>query len=339
MQKELQNLKDYLGVQLPHLPLPLGEEELPPHYVDPFTRNWDNHKYPDFIFTFWPFTEELYHPLNPVFLHELDGLGQTHDWGAFLSRDGLIPLLWWLENNPLPQTEAQLFVHKRFQNLLPKSWWENIGTYRVASAEEEKNLVPRNRVCLSSIITQNFISTEFVEKRLDEIFEQLEKIKCDPLSFDCYFVFRDDPYHWVETDKLVNEFNSLVGQRLGKKARFFEEKEIVGKSSFLDCYYADFNMQYFLSDDYIQYLALSRGARLLLQPEIEEGESYSPVSPFHGLLINKSPQVKEWPSEIQEHLNKVHGISLIDEKGERTAHWPKDFWLYAKKLLELDPQC
>jgi len=341
MQRELNKIEDYLG-PLPHGPLEkLPTQGLKENYLNPFIRNWNNHKHPDFIFTFWPVTEEYYSPLNALYLHELGQFSEAHNCSTILSRDGALPLLWFFENNPVPQTKTKLLVHKSLQHFVPKSWRNNVGSYELGNHPErafkwEKRQDPRT-IIIHAIITQNFLTLDYVKKRLDLMFQLIDEKKILVENFECFFIFRDDPYHWVETDKLVCQFMQEITATLKGSVKFYSEKEILNKNTFANSYLFELNQNYFSTDNYINFLGLSRGASLL-----ESGHpqgKFIQLSPFHGAYIKDNLQAPSWDDKTQEYLEKVRGISLIDDKEERKNYWPRDFWLYAKALFELGPKC
>lgn len=342
MQRELSTLEEYLG-PLARGPGKLDLPDLPKNYLSPFTRNWNNHKHPDFIFTFWPVTEEYYSPLNALYLHELSHFREAHEHPHILSRDGLLPLLWFFENNPIPQTKTKLLVHERFQHFIPSAWWQDSGTYRLSGHPDrpftwEKKTAPK-RLLLHGIVTQNFIDLNYLKKRLDRMFALVEEKKLQIEGVDCFLIFRDDPYHWCETDQLVGQFMQEISTALKGQATFFSEKEIINKNSFANYEVFELNQMYFSADNYINFLTLTRGASLLESAPAKEGEYFVPQSPFHGFWVNPSPEHRPYSPEVQDYLEKMRGISLIDEKEERKNYWPRDFWLFAKALLEQAPPC
>ena len=117
-------------------------------YGNPNTRKKLISKAPEGFFSLDPFSRHYYSPLNPVFGHELELLGDHPPCPHYLLRDGREDLEGFFLRQKAPRRNLRkslFLVHYGLRHLVPKPWRPYMGYYEVRWRRRPKrHLGPRN---------------------------------------------------------------------------------------------------------------------------------------------------------------------------------------------------
>lgn len=259
----------------------------------------------DFLNGFWPFLNDYYSPLNPVFspayrrfLHDLRE-GET----AWL-RDGLVPLTWFLRENSPQSIRGHLLAPERFAAFVPSAWRPKFSFYRLITPEISR---PKT-LFIACPVHERFVKLEQVEKQLSAAAKKLGRNKVDVKMY-C-------PVKWGR-DTFPAEFMRRVFKYF-PNADVLSWHAIANLGALKDTVYLELNGDYIISDSYVQYHMLSRGAGLL--GGTSRGKVSIRLSRYHGAAI--FPESKVEPLSSNEALlNYCRQMSDLTEETS-CGLWP-----------------
>lgn len=275
-----------------------------------------NQEQREFLHGYWPFLNDYYSPLRPVF---------SPAYGRFLRnlregetawlRDGIIPLTWFLRRNSPQSFRGSLIAPEKLARFVPSDWRAKFSFYRLITREVTR---PKT-LFIAGPVEEGYSNLEHTERLLDAAVKKLGKSKQPEVKLYC-------PVKWGG-DKFPAEFFRLVFSRF-PEAEVISWHSLANLGTLTDSAYLELNGNYIISDSYVQYHMLSRGAGLLLGQS--QGKVFVPLSRYHGAAVSTVSKVEPRSndealmnfSREMANLNEVHSCGL----------WPQSLEVWCRGL-------
>jgi len=223
----------------------------------------------------------------------------------FILRDGLVPSLWFFENNPAPvNKKLKLFIHPDLAPYVPKTWRNNLGVY---SIEEIPNPSTPGKVLFTGVIHPGYCSLECIESNVKRLKQLAKQRNLDANSVDCFFTLSYDIYNFQPENDFTPTFIEKLTRLLHPlKANFISEDQFNSVSSFHDYFLFEANEGLLLKDSYTFHYPLSRGAKILETRGLKLKGEFIPLSLFHGVrLQNLLPSTNQKGQKSQQEASSL----------------------------------
>ena len=251
------------------------------HYVDWYKKQVSSpprlNKFPSHVDAFerqlWPFAQNYYSSLNPVFLLQLMGHLDFNIQNVWQIRDGYEPLSHFFQIHPSPnEIRTKFLVRADLIQHVPREWSRYIGTYRVVSQAKPQR---KHKVLIIGGCSQTLHSVQALRN--------LDLGRLRNRDVEVYFPRK---YFSPDTDEThALRYATALVQALGKTPKSLGWNQLQFKASFAGYEVVELSENRLLADNYLLHLTLSRGASVQTQ-SLTKNESFVPLSPYHGLAVN-----------------------------------------------------
>jgi len=277
-----------------------------------------------------PYSSDYFLPIHSLFLF---GEKNKHLLGSqdyFLIRDGLYTLLDFFHHHPTPKDISSIFIiHQRLASFVPLTWKKQVAFYNYEIPQAKI----KDKIILSGLLNNNFVSLKAFEKKLDKIIEKYPHNK----DFMALLTHRTDLFLGESQTGLspIFDYCKILHQKLGTNIDFVSPEQ-VENFSIHEYSYVDFNENLLtIADDYMIHLLLSKGATPLFSHPIQifDDDIVIPCSPCHCLRL--SFQEPSWAISTDEKISKFKKIigmdNLVNENSKFIGPSP-DFFLFCRDL-------
>lgn len=284
-------------------------------------------------------------PIRSVFLYQVLSLSQISDCQFLFCRDGLFCLLDFFHRNPDPGgLQTILILNYQFLKFIPARWRKNVVFYQmgVYSAfnyksieDSEQSLILKGAVLSSyrvNIDNDNSIIEEL--RKID--LKRFKKIKVYIWSRDDYFLNNQ----WIQDTDFSSRLNHYYPALLDslKKHSDIEFTDYIGISSLKSIHRYKFleispKINY-ISDDYIDYSLLSKGAlpfEAIKEVKIDEND-FIPLSAYHGYRIVPSGEIDY--QYIGSEITHLENVKKKMNLGP-AVHLSSSFFMYVKQAYKI----
>lgn len=278
-------------------------------------------KQSDLISRYYPYAQDYYDRLNPVFFEQYEFKKDN----VALLRDGMWGIINFFYKYPTPANkENVIFVASEFEKLIPRAWLQNCYLYCDSQLLDNHK---RSQFILTSHFTQDF----FFKKNSDELFKHLPKE-----GYEKYYLCND--FKEFIFDEKIDEID-LRNKCLREFILKYQSKsEIISKyytfflkNSFKDyAFYPHEKGSLLIYDSYTYHLFSSKGAKSLLASSSHDRNvlcKYQ-LSPFHYREILEVNKNNSRFSEIYIELKKML-------KGEELRYNGTYYLMLSKHLLDI----
>ncbi len=224
---------------------------------------------------------ELLYPENEIFrsdfarpiflssLNSIDDLGMSSRW---LCRDGLVGLLWFFLQNPLPPRQfTRLYIHHALAPIAPPSWRPHCGQYSVRSTRHAE---PATRP------TEHALHVEFVYPPYNSPESSLLSKLRDRRESKNWFVLVPAPFiSPTDCARFYQQLNALSLEGRAATNRFLSFDEFSLIESLTDHSLVDWNNRTLIADSFLAHLALAKGAHTDSPSGLGD---FRALSHFHG---------------------------------------------------------
>lgn len=275
-------------------------------------------------------------PFCNLFLYKINSLEQLEISDVVFCRDGLFSLIDFFYKFPRPQNlRTTLMINSTFQEFIPLAWLKNVVFYEIG-LHSLLNYIPiedkrDSLIVKGALLAGNGTDVKFQE----EILAQLAKIKLAKYKKVKIFLWGRENYflndQWLGDNDYTNKLNSFYPKlmELTKKhsnVSFTNFSEMMSLKNYHHYKYVDLNKkEYYIGDDYIDFLFLSKG--ILPEKQMEKkkisNDSFFALSAYHGIHLIGAENLVE-----KKISSKAKSISSILEKFELKSAYPLNFEVY-----------
>lgn len=294
--------------------------------------------YSDYLF---PHSKSYDSLLNPMFLHELKSKESLCLFKQVLVRDGLLGAIVFFRENPSPAEgmDTVLYINKNLISTVPAAWRAHCDFYENIKLDLDNKHTGTPQVYIVFNESEDFSSQSEYEKKIEMIFEYFDKKDEFPnvifVPINRNFLIKEDScggslslYRKLKTGLKYFPDSSCI-----KWESISELK--VNNSFFMVANQNNFH----ISDDYIDFFFLSRGATPLDRNySVNENRTIIQLSPFHGVSILDASEVKSLDKDFDDK-----GLSIYNREKYQLSHEgdsflaPSEYLDAARELSTLRP--
>lgn len=283
----------------------------------------------------YPYGEMIVHPINPIFLHGLEGQELLERFDVMTVQDGFASLLQFFLKNPNPSTESVLLINQNLKNLIPRSWAKNCALYKVRlRADSFKNLDKRRKefdsLYVYGMLNYSDTSLEILEKKIKFLKENYGEFQ-DKFKFllflrrDLYNekIKDDTPDSFYILKEVFKEFGNDIN--LTTTEELFKAKDL-SQSLFLNLGLDDLSFSYSNLDHFFLNNNASP-ANDKFAERINPEKTVIPLSPFHEIAILPFRYID---SALWDEFNKLGDLVGISKRTNTEDFFGFTWHLYQK---------
>lgn len=289
----------------------------------------------------WPASREYYSPLNPVFLGQFRNLKAMNGRQVWLSRDGLIPLLWFFESHPAPKGfKGRLLVHEKLASFVPRAWRRCTGTYALeaicagARMAQPRADAKNRQLLLFGVSTDRFSSEAFLKHQLEVLRKKVSPAGLARATIR--IVLQGSSLHPDQGPHAG--FLLGLASRLGTRLEAVSAAGIDSNGDWSSHEIVDLNEGLLCLDSYLTHCLLAGGARFFGQNPRPAPESSTPdfllLSPQHGMRVSaripgRAP-AQAGAKTLAEFRAYLREEEKIQPRGRSPFPWPMWFTGFAR---------
>ena len=250
---------------------------------------------------YMPSFERYYFELNPSFIIDYSNLVHMSTYPFVMLRDGYLGLYFFFLRNPKPLEKMETFflIPKKFENLIPKQWKDNILTYDFSyntnDSKSKKSLI------YGSMSSENFISETAADK-INRLVPKGNSLSLISLIKERYFFENKNEIEFT-VDALKALFKLDEDIKIAKEFNFLDWNHIDSNTNLINIDTDNF----LVYSDYTTHFLVSKGAHLLYQEDSSKDKAIKRInmSPYHLINIyepkNLTNKILKDIFELREH--------------------------------------
>ncbi len=295
-----------------------------------------------------PFCLPIAYPMPSIWLSSMNSLNEVPNDSKVIVRDGLTPLLWFLNSSlkdvktKMNRTSTKFYVHEDVWREIPTEWRNNFGAFRLVPLNA-KSPQTASRLVLFGCPDPTYATLHQIEK----LTMKLAHV-CRHKNIQEKFMFLPQQ-SWRSEDHPENyefEFYKILFRNLGTDLYILRHQDAWTPSLYSNCLTVDLNQGLLVGANAFLDYALSQGARPAFGTPLRENEKIYACSSVHGVVLSEKPteKISEKPTErrTQRYTKKYtdkfsknpSAKPFQKNKGNRTnVGAPKMSGLYNEDLL------
>jgi hypothetical protein len=199
-------------------------------------------------------------------------------------RDGIIPLtIFFIEMNP-EELRFQIYIDKKLWFLVPPKWRKKVRFYEVVSDVQYNSSKRPKVIFLTGMLNSTMIEPDEIDFKLESLKKSLGVNQLNDVEILAYIPDkRNDLWGAWEEENILN-ISSKIFKHLKLNIVTPVWSELKALNDFKDSLYFELNSNVFIADTYLKNFALSRGAGLLEEGDLELNQKFTKTSSVRASL-------------------------------------------------------
>lgn len=258
---------------------------------------------PSYFNDMYPLAQDYYHELNPFFVGKIYHPDLFNFSKVMTVRDGYVAFAHFLLTNhsKFSKFGTKLFlIPAEFTKLLPPNLLPYFGTWTIVQSPHKSMTIEKaKKVVITALATEDYLGDlEILESRLAPL-----KNTPKDATVEVYAPMRKNAFDLEGRESLVAHIlvSKLKDMLPGKQIQFLNSKQFFDKTDFSNTYVFDLaSDQFVVSDNYLHYYCVSRGATVnLLNSKVPKDSIFNLALSFnHELHVSPLPEVTSVFSEL-----------------------------------------